>query len=60
MKKLLKTIFIFLLFFIISSCVFDRIDKRRLMIYNNSNKEIYNVISPNDSIYRLEIYDDFV
>jgi hypothetical protein len=60
MNKLLRTIFIFLLFFIISSCVFDRIDKRRLMIYNNSNKEIYNVISPNDSIYRLENYDDFV
>ena len=60
MNKLLKAIFIFLLFFILSSCVFDRIDKRNLMIYNNSNKIIYSVISSNDSIYNLGNFDDFV
>jgi hypothetical protein len=60
MNKLLKTIFIFLLFFILSSCAFDKIDKRNIMIYNNSNKIIYSVISSNDSIYNLENFDDFV
>lgn len=60
MNKLLRTIFVFLLLFILSSCVFDRIDKRNLIVYNNSNKVIYNFISSNDSIYNLENYDDFV
>lgn len=60
MYKLLRLIFTFLLFFILPSCVFDRIDKRNLMIYNNSNRIIYSVISSNDSIYNLENFDDFV
>jgi hypothetical protein len=38
----------------------DKIDKRNLIICNNSNKVIYNVISSNDSIYNLGNHDDFV
>lgn len=48
----------FLAFFILVSCT-DRLDKRNLIIYNNSNKTIYTVISSNDSVNFLGNYDDF-
>jgi hypothetical protein len=38
----------------------DRLDNRNLMIFNNSNKLIYNIISPNDSINVLGYYNDFI
>ena len=59
MTKSLSKGFVFFILFILSSCM-DKIDKRKLIIYNNSNKVIYSVISSNDSIYNLENYDDFV
>lgn len=59
MVKSLKKGFVFFILFILSSCI-DKIDKRNLIICNNSNKVIYSVISSNDSIYNLGNYDDFV
>ncbi len=59
MTKSLKKSFGLFLLVILSSCM-DKIDKRNLIIFNNSNKVIYNVISSNDSIYNLGNYDDFV
>lgn len=60
MEKLLNTFLVILLFFISSSCIFDKIDRRELMIHNNSDEIIYAIISSNDSIYDIENYDDFI
>ena len=54
-----KNVFTFSLFLILTSCM-DRIDNRYLKIYNNSNKAIYNIISPNDSMNVFQYNDDFV
>jgi hypothetical protein len=38
----------------------DRLDTRNLIIFNNSNKKIYNIISQNDNMNGSGHYDEFL
>jgi hypothetical protein len=59
MAKSLKKGFVFILLFILTSCM-DRLDNRYLTITNNSDKIIYNIISPNESLNGSGHYDEYL
>lgn len=59
MTKSLKKGFVFFIVFILTGCM-DRLDNRYLTIANNSDKVIYNIISPNESLNGSGHYDEYL
>ena len=55
----MKVIKIVIAAYLITSCNFDKIDDRDVIIVNRSNKSIHCIISSNDSIKTIDHYNGF-